>query len=71
VLTLVPPVVVQDELRAGELKEYCSVPNLYEQFYAISVRRHYERPLVRQLIDRAATDFSLQKPWRQDKTAAK
>jgi len=52
---LVPAVVVMDELRSGALEEYAVVPNLYEEFYAISVRRQYQHPLVRPLIEQASS----------------
>jgi LysR family transcriptional activator of nhaA len=54
-VTLVPAVVVVDELRSGALEEYAAVPNLYEEFYAISVRRQYYHPLVPPLLEQAAT----------------
>jgi LysR family transcriptional activator of nhaA len=53
-VALVPAVVVLDELRAGVLEEYAAVPNLYEEFYAITVRRQYQHPLVPPLLERAA-----------------
>ena len=52
---LVPAVVVLDELRTGVLQEYAVVPHLFEEFYAISVRRQYQHPLLKPLLDRAAT----------------
>jgi LysR family transcriptional activator of nhaA len=51
-VTLVPAVVVQDELRAKKLQEYCPVPGLFEEFYAISVRRKYQHPLLKALLAR-------------------
>jgi LysR family transcriptional activator of nhaA len=53
-VALVPAVVVVDELRSGVLEEYAAVPDLYEAFYAISVRRQYQHPLVRPLLEQAA-----------------
>ena len=53
-VALVPAVVVVDELRSGVLEEYAAVPNLHESFYAISVRRQYQHPLVRVLLERSA-----------------
>ncbi len=53
-VALVPAVVVVDELRSGVLEEYAAVPSLYEAFYAISVRRQYQHPLVRPLLEQAA-----------------
>lgn len=54
-VALVPAVVVVDELRAGTLEEYAAVPALYEEFYAIAVRRQYQHPLVAPLLEQAAT----------------
>jgi LysR family transcriptional activator of nhaA len=51
-IALLPSVVVQDELRSRRLVEYGVVPDLYEHFYAISVRRHFEPPLVKTLLQR-------------------
>ena len=48
-VALMPSVVVQDELRTGRLMEYGVVPDLFENFYAISVRRQFEPPLLRAL----------------------
>ena len=49
---LVPRVVVQDELRSGELVEYCAVEGVVESFYAITLKRRFPNPLVRQLLTR-------------------
>lgn len=51
-MALVPSVVVQDELRAGELVEYAVVPGLYESFYGVTVPRRFELPLVKELTSR-------------------
>ncbi len=55
-VALVPTVVVQDELGSGRLEQYCVVPNLYESFYAITVQRHFEAPLLRELLKRPEAD---------------
>ncbi len=55
-VALVPAVVVRDELRDGRLEEYCPVPDLFEEFHAISVTRQYQPPLLRTLLARRATD---------------
>jgi LysR family transcriptional activator of nhaA len=47
---LVPTVVVQDELRSGVLRELAVVPGLHEQFYAITVKRHFTPPLLKSLL---------------------
>ena len=55
-VALLPTVVVQDELRSGKLQEYCVVPQLYENFYAITVQRHFEPPLLKTLLRRSEAD---------------
>ena len=55
-VALVPSVVVQDELRSGKLQEYCVVPQLYENFYAITVKRHFEPPLLKTLLRRSEAE---------------
>jgi LysR family transcriptional regulator, transcriptional activator of nhaA len=49
-LALVPPVVVQDELRAGTLVERCAVPGLHEGFYAITTQRRFPHPLLQRAL---------------------
>lgn len=46
-LTLVPPVVVRDELREGTLVERCKIPAIQERFYAITVGRRFPNRLVK------------------------
>lgn len=49
-LTLVPPVVVRDELQAGTLTERCTIPKLHENFYAITTRRRFAHPALREML---------------------
>jgi LysR family transcriptional activator of nhaA len=51
-LALVPSVVVQDELKEGLLRELCVVPEIVETFYAITVERNFQHPLIRTLLSR-------------------
>lgn len=51
-LTLVPPIVVRDELAAGLLVERHRLPELTESFYAIVQSRRFPNPLVAELIGR-------------------
>jgi LysR family transcriptional regulator, transcriptional activator of nhaA len=51
-VALVPSVVVRDEIRSGTLVEYAVVPDLYENFYAITVPRHFAPPPLRELLAR-------------------
>ncbi len=55
-VALVPTVVVRDELQSGQLVEYCIVPDLVENFYAITVKRHFEPPLLKALLKRDQAD---------------
>lgn len=55
-VALLPTIVVQDELRAGRLVEYAVVPELSETFYAITVKRHFEPPLIKALLRRPAAE---------------
>jgi LysR family transcriptional activator of nhaA len=55
-VALLPTVVVQDELRSGQLVEYLVVPDLHENFYAISVQRHFSPPLLKALLKQSEAD---------------
>lgn len=68
-VALIPSVVVRDELRDGLLAEYCVVPGLYEDFYAVTVRRQYRHPLLRALLARTETEV-LAMPGRPAAKAA-
>jgi len=49
-LAVMPPVVVRDELRAGSLTDYGALPGVFEEFYAITIRRRFESPLLQALL---------------------
>lgn len=49
-VTLVPPVVVQDELASGALVERHRFPLIKETFYAITPSRRFPNPLVKELV---------------------
>ncbi|MBY6066664.1 LysR family transcriptional regulator [Leisingera aquaemixtae] len=49
-LALVPPIVVQDELKSGRLVEASEHPRIRETFYAITLRRRFPNPLVQELL---------------------
>ena len=53
-VTLVPPVVVQDELREGVLAERHRIEPLQESFYAITASRRFPNPLLRELLGERA-----------------
>jgi LysR family transcriptional activator of nhaA len=50
-VAVVPPIVVTDELKSGELVEAHAVPDVHETFYAIVQRRRFSNPLLAQLMD--------------------
>lgn len=54
-LSILPPVVVRDEIRRGELREYMTLPNVMENFYAITVKRSYLPPALRELLKQPFT----------------
>ena len=49
-LTLVPPIVVRDELDSGVLVEHCRIPEVVEGFYAITQTRRFPNPLLAGLL---------------------
>jgi LysR family transcriptional activator of nhaA len=51
-ITVLPEVVVQDELRDGRLQRYCAVPGVFENFYAITAVRRSPSPIVQSMISR-------------------
>jgi LysR family transcriptional activator of nhaA len=51
---VVSRVVVRDELESGFLQEYCRLPNLYEDFFAITIKRQYEKSIISDLLKRAS-----------------
>lgn len=53
-LAILPPVVVRDEIRRKELCEYMALPKVTENFYAITVKRSYQPPALRELLARSA-----------------
>jgi LysR family transcriptional activator of nhaA len=51
-LTVVPPIVVKDELDAGELVEVAALPGLAETFFAITLERRFPNPLLSLVLPR-------------------
>lgn len=49
-LTLVPPIVVRDELRSHVLVEFCRIPEFKESFYAIVQKRRFPNRLLAGLL---------------------
>jgi len=53
-LALVPPVVVQSEIKEGILVETHRIPQVTETFYAVTPSRRFPNPLVGELVHRLA-----------------
>lgn len=51
---MVPPVVVQSEIKDGILIETHRIPQLRETFYAVTPSRRFPNPLVAELVQRIA-----------------
>ena len=49
-VTLVPPIVVRDELRTGILIEHCRIPEVTEKFYAIVQKRRFPNQLLAKIL---------------------
>ncbi|MEO1207690.1 MAG: LysR family transcriptional regulator [Pseudomonadota bacterium] len=49
-ITVVPPIVVKDELQSGLLVEADQVPDLTEAFYAVTLKRRFPNPLLKTLL---------------------
>lgn len=52
-IAVMPEVVVKDELKQGKLVSYLTLPNVYENFYAVTIKRQYRNALVNELINHA------------------
>lgn len=49
-LGVLPPIVVRDELAAGVLAELAQLPEIREQFFAMTADRRFPNPFLRQLL---------------------
>jgi LysR family transcriptional activator of nhaA len=54
ILTLVPPIVVQDELSTGVLVEVCRIEEVTERFYAIFQSRRFPNALLAELMRKSS-----------------
>ena len=57
-LAVVPEVVVQDELRSGQLVKYGSIPGVHENFYAITAQRRSPSAVLARVLARARSGGS-------------
>jgi LysR family transcriptional activator of nhaA len=53
-VTLVPPIVVRDELETGLLVDHCRIPEVAESFYAIVQKRKFPNQLLAELLKPSA-----------------
>jgi LysR family transcriptional regulator, transcriptional activator of nhaA len=49
-MALLPAVVVQDELQAGVLELYAEIPQIAEQFFAVTLQRHFSLSIIEELL---------------------
>jgi LysR family transcriptional activator of nhaA len=49
-LTVLPTVVVKDEIAQGTLKVHMPLPNVFENFYAVTVKRQFIPPILTELL---------------------
>lgn len=49
-LTVLPTVVVKDEIAQGILKVHMPMPNVFENFYAVTVKRQFIPPVLTELL---------------------
>jgi LysR family transcriptional activator of nhaA len=50
--TIVPPVVVIDELKTGELVEYAQIPEIKESFFCITKEQKFPNPVLKDLLSK-------------------
>jgi LysR family transcriptional activator of nhaA len=55
-LAVLPGVVVQDEMRSGALTEIMQLPNVFESFYAVTIRRRYMPAALTELLAVASSE---------------
>ncbi|ALS98909.1 LysR family transcriptional regulator [Lacimicrobium alkaliphilum] len=56
-LAILPGVVVKDEIRKGELIELGQLTDVHENFYAVTIRRQFQLPIVTELLKRGSEDI--------------
>lgn len=61
-LTIVPPIVVKDELDAGVLVEVAKLPGLSEAFFAITLERRFPNPLLELVLPKTIPALECTKP---------
>jgi LysR family transcriptional activator of nhaA len=56
-ITLVPPIVVKDELKSKKLIEIMRIPNIHESFYAIIPKRKFENQIINDCMQTICNNF--------------
>ena len=49
-------------MRSGTLADYGALPGVFEEFYAISIRRQFESPALRELLLQTSDNFLARPP---------
>lgn len=49
-LAILPPIVVRDELESGLLAELAVLDDVFEEFYAITLKRRFPNPLLKEVL---------------------
>jgi LysR family transcriptional activator of nhaA len=49
-IAVIPEVVVKDELNSGTLVHYMTLPNVFENFYAVTIKRHFQHQIIKDLL---------------------
>lgn len=50
-LAVLPPIVVQDELNSGRLRQAYRLPNIGETFFAVTITRRFPNPILAELLE--------------------
>lgn len=56
-LSVLPKVVVRDEISRGELEEYVVLPNVFENFYAITTKKDYQPSALSELLQQQSDNL--------------
>lgn len=68
-LAAMPAVVVRDELQSGVLSKRFDVPNAFENFYAVTLKRKFQHPLLSGLLQSPMID-AIQQATAEQQTDA-
>lgn len=68
-LAAMPAVVVRDELQSGILSKRFDLPNAFENFYAVTLKRKFQHPLLSELLQSPMIDAIQQATAEQQSDA--